>query len=442
MRVPLSWLSEFVNLEDKTAEEIAHILSMRSAETVVEKFGCEAEGTLVGEIIEVSEHPGSDELRVLKVNCGENKLTIVSTDGSLSAGDRVVVAPEGARVGEKKVERKKFGDVVSEGVLLSPQDLGFEEKSEGVLRLDEGAIPGDDAGKVLGLGEEVLELDLTPNRGDLLSVRGVAREIAALLKLDRRNSEQESFREEGELPVEILDEDCGRYRGAVVEGISNGPAPFYIRKRLWQCGLRPINAVVDITNYILLQEGQPLHAFDLERLKLPLRVRTAVTGEKIRTLDGQERELSEEVLLIADSEGPVAVAGVMGGEESAVGSGTRSVFLEAAHFSPSRIRRSASFLGLRTESSFRFERNVDIEGLPRAQDIALSLILKHCGGKLILLGDLYPKRYEKKRIFLSWGKLKRYSGTEPDRDEIHGILTSLELEPSLRECGIEIKVWT
>ncbi len=224
------------------------------------------------------------------------------------------------------------------------------------------------------------------------------------------------------------------------EGIEVKPSPLWLRKRLWQCGLRVINNVVDITNYVMLQEGQPLHAFDLDRIELPVVVRDAKEGERIKTLTGVERELSPVNLLIADKGGPIAVAGVVGGAHSAVQQNTKRVLLESAYFNPYRIRRSAKALTSQTESSYRFERSVDIQGVKKAQDLAIDLILRLAGGELRAIKDIYPKPYEPKRIFLSLEKYRRYAGEDFDREFISKTLTALEIPHKLLRCGLEVDV--
>ena len=440
MRVPLSWLAEFVDIEDLSGEEIADALTMRSAETTLEVFKPPVEKALSVKVISVSPHPNNPSLAVAEVSTGKENFRVITGDLSLREKDIVLLAPEGSLVGGKRIERREIGGILSEGVLIAPEDLGFEEKSEGVLRLDPDTPAGVDVSELLGYGEEILELDITPNRGDLLSVRGVAREVSALFRRAKKEHAPPQFPQTGDLEIHIGDRDCLRYRGIAIEGISNKTSPLNIRKRLWQCNLRPINAVVDITNYIMLQEGQPLHAFDMKEIKTPIYVRSAGEGETIKTLDGKEHRLSPDILLIADSQGPIAVAGVIGGMDSSVDEDTDSILLESAFFRPSRVRRSSGSLGVRTESSYRFERSIDIEGVGRAQDIAAGMILEICGGKVVAVSDLYEERYSPKRVFVSWGKLQRYAGREIAPEEVSTILSSLGIECTTKACGIEAEI--
>jgi phenylalanyl-tRNA synthetase beta chain len=442
MRVPFSWLADFIELEGLTPEEVADRLSLQSVEAVVETFGIELDGVVFGKVLEASDHPQDKRLRVLRVEVSSSgfAITVVTADGSVSEGEGVIVALPNSRVGEVCVSKRKFGDVVSEGMLLSAKELGLEDGSEGVLKLEEDLKPGTDAKDLLGFGEKIIELDITPNRGDMLSVRGLARDISAIFGLERKSVETEPLEECGELSIEIEDGDCFRYRGVVVENVEVKNSPLKIRRRLWQSGFKSINNVVDITNYILLQEGQPLHAFDLDKLEGGIVVRSARKGEKIVTLDGEERELSEDNLVIADLKGPVAVAGVVGGLESSVTSGTKRILLESAYFEPKRIRRSSKSLGVQTESSYRFERNVDIERVNRAQDLATQLILEVAGGEVSAVRDVYLKKYEPKKVFLSFGKYMRYAGEGYKNEEITRILSSLEIPHEVKRCGVEVLV--
>ncbi|GAB6064974.1 phenylalanine--tRNA ligase subunit beta [Aquifex pyrophilus] len=441
MKVPYTWLSEFVELDGITPEEIAEQLSLRSVEATVETFGIDIDGVVFGKVVEVKEHPEDRRLNLLKVQVQEHLFVdVVTADKSVSKGDGVLVALPNAKVGNMCVTERKFGDVVSKGMLLSAQELGLEEKSEGVLKIKEEFKPGTDAREILGFGEKIIEIDITPNRGDMLSVRGVARDISAIFGLKKKEEEQESFSETGELSIEIRDKDCGRYRGVVIEGVKIGESPIEIKKRLWQCGIKVINNVVDITNYVMLRDGQPLHAFDLSKVNGGIVVRSAHKGEKLITLDGEEKELDEDILVIADREKPLAVAGVIGGLESGISEKTTSILLESAYFNPYRVRKASKKLGINTESSYRFERNVDIERVDKAQDYAVSLILKYAGGKVIAVRDIYPRKYEPKKVFLPQGKYIRYAGEPYKNEEVSRILNALEIPHEIMRCGVEVYV--
>ncbi|MFN7065066.1 MAG: phenylalanine--tRNA ligase subunit beta, partial [Aquificaceae bacterium] len=324
--------------------------------------------------------------------------------------------------------------------LLSAKDLGFEDQREGVLVLEEDIKPGTSAYDLLGFGEYILEIDPTPNRGDLLSAKGLAREISALLGVSKRERPYPKYEEFGDIDIRIESKDCKRYRGAIIEGLKVKASSLWLRRRLWQCGIKTVNNIVDITNYVMILEGQPLHAFDKERISFPILVRNAQKGEVIRTLMGTEKTLNPINLLIADSQKPLALAGVVGGLESSVEEGTSSILLESAYFDPYVVRRSAKSLALQTESSYRFERNVDIEGVKRAQDLAISLILQLAGGELKAIRDLYPDPYKPKEIFLSIEKYRRYSGRDFEREFISKTLTALEIPHKIQRCGLDVYV--
>ncbi|MDQ7083045.1 MAG: hypothetical protein Q9N34_08985 [Aquificota bacterium] len=237
MRVPLSWIGEFVDITGRDPEEIAEILSLRSVEASLNTFGPHVEGVYLGKVVKVEDHPERNDLAVVLLDLGgRGKVRAVTSDRGLKEGVRVPVAPPGARVKGKVVEKRPFGSVISEGFILSPGELDLEDGEGGVLKIYEDLEPGTDIRGVLGFGEPVLELDITPNRGDMLSVRGVARDLSALLNLPKKTREIPDYGDHGDLTIEILDQDCHRYRGVVVEGVRVGTSPLWVRKRLWQAG--------------------------------------------------------------------------------------------------------------------------------------------------------------------------------------------------------------
>ncbi|HAV39470.1 MAG: phenylalanine--tRNA ligase subunit beta [Aquificota bacterium] len=440
MKVPFSWLSEFIDIQDLDPYKVAEELTLKSVETSVSKWDLDLDGVVYAKVVEKKKHPTRD-LSVYKVKAGEDLyLQVVSADKSLEEGKGVLLALPNSRVGSMCISARDFDGITSQGMLLSAKELGLEDQSEGVLAFDEDIKPGTSAYDLLGFGEYILEIEPTPNRGDLLSVKGLAREIGALFGLRKKERKYPEYEDFGELDIRIESKDCKRYRGAIIEGIKVKPSPLWLRRRLWQCGIRAINNVVDITNYIMLLEGQPLHAFDLKTISFPVFVRDAYEGEKIRTLMGTEKDLRPINLLIADREKPLALAGVVGGLESSVKEDTNSILLESAYFDPYRIRKSARSLGLQTDSSYRFERNVDIEGVKRAQDLAIGLLLDIAGGELKAIKDVYPEPYEPKKVFLSLEKYRRYSGRDFDREEISRILSSLDIPHQTLRCGVEVYI--
>jgi phenylalanyl-tRNA synthetase beta chain len=439
MKAPLSWLAEFVDLKGLSPENIAQGLTLRSVETSVGVWEQSVEGVVFGKVLKVENHPQKQELKVCKVDVGD-VVQVVTRDQGIKEGDGVLVGLPGARVGDRVISKRDFFGVVSEGMLLSAQELGLEDSSQGVLVIEEKFSPGTPAKEVLGFGEYVLEVEITPNRGDLLSILGLAREISALFDLPLKDPQDKTFEDFGSVEVHIEDPDCKRYRAVLIEGVQVKPSPLWLRRRLWQCGIKSINNVVDITNYVMLERGQPLHAFDWEKIEGPVVIRRAKKGEKINTLMGVEKELSEENLVIADGEKVLALGGVVGGSESGVREHTKSILLEGAYFEPFRVRRSAKSLGVQTESSYRFERNVDIQSLKKHQDRAVGLILQLAGGEVRAVKDIYPQPYEPKRIFLSFGKFKRYAGEELDPEGGLKVLQKLGFEVRVQNCGFEVLV--
>ncbi|MCS7263001.1 MAG: phenylalanine--tRNA ligase subunit beta, partial [Aquificaceae bacterium] len=439
MKVPFSWLSEFIDLQDLDPYRVAQELTLKGVETSVSRWLLQAEGALSGKVVEKRRH-FSRPLWVYRVHLGERFLQVVSSEGGLEEGVGVLVAPAGSKVGSQLITTLDFDGVLSEGMFLSAKELGLQEQKSGPFYLEEPVEPGTPAEELLGSGDYLLEVEVTPNRGDLLSVKGLAREISALLGVPKRERPPMRYEEFGDLQVRLESPDCKRYRAGVVEGVKVKPSPLWLRRRLWQCGLKTINNVVDITNYVMLSEGQPLHAFDLKKLKLPLIVRDAKEGETLKTLLGVEKTLKPVNLLIADVEKPLALAGVVGGLESSVEEETTDVLLESAYFDPYRVRRSAKEVGMQTESSYRFERSVDIEGVRTAQDYAISLLLELAGGRLTALKDVYPEPYKPRRVFLSADKYRRYAGQELDRVFASETLQRLEISHTLKEEGVEAYV--
>ena len=367
MRLPVSWLKDYVDVELSPAE-LAERLTFSGLEVEgIETWGADLSGLVVGEVRAVDPHPGSDSLSVCSVFDGARTLQVVCGARNAAAGDKVPLAPEGARLpGGAEIRRAIIHGVESSGMLCAEDEIGFSEDHSGVMILPRGLAAGTPLSAALGGPEPVLVLEVTPNRPDCLSVIGVAREVAALcgrcLKLPSVQFPENGPDVSGLAAVRVEDPaGCPRYTARVFSGVRLGPSPVFIRRRLLMCGVRPINNVVDITNYVMLECGQPLHAFDRALLdESRVVVRRARPGEKIATLDEAERGLSPDMLVIADASKPVAVAGVMGGRTSGINAGTGSVLLESACFAPPLVRSAARGLDMATESSHRFERGVDV----------------------------------------------------------------------------------
>jgi phenylalanyl-tRNA synthetase beta chain len=388
MRVPLSWLAEFVDLPDDRA--LADRLGMDGGfeDVVVEAIGPDLSSITVGQVMACDRHPNADRLSVCRVDVGDGALhTIVCGAPNVAADQKVAVALPGTELpGGAKIKKSKLRGVESEGMICSRRELALGEDAGGIWVLDAGARVGAALPDAVPVGERVLELGITPNRGDAASLLGVAREVRALfggpLRLPSHDVREAGAPGSDAVRLRIDAPDgCYHYAARVVRGVRVGPSPDGLRARLEASGFRAINNVVDATNAVMLELGQPLHAFDLAKLAgAEIRVRRAAPGERIETLDGQTRSLDPGDLVIADRDTPVAIAGVMGGAGSEVGDATRDVLIESAHFEPTTVRRSARRHGLRSEASYRFERGVDRAGIARAADRAARLIAEIAGG--------------------------------------------------------------
>ncbi|PTM58151.1 phenylalanine--tRNA ligase subunit beta [Desmospora activa] len=394
MRVSYQWLQQYVDLDGVTPQELAEALTRGGIEVdIVEARNDGLSKVAVGLVESVEPHPDADKLRVCQVDVGkEEKLTIVCGAANVTAGQKVPVALHKATLpGGIKIKKSKLRGIASQGMICSAQELGLPAKllpkwqQDGILVLPEEAGIGQSVDTILDLDDHVLELDLTPNRSDCLSMIGVAYEVAAVLDRKLTLPEVPEAQARTEVDVEIVletEEDCGLYGAQVLAGIQIGPSPQWLQNRLLAAGIRPINNVVDITNYVMLEWGQPLHAFDYDRLSGDeVVVRRARTGETITTLDGITRACDDETLLITDGDKPIGIAGVMGGENSEVGEGTTRILLESAWFSPTSVRRTARKLGLRSEASTRFEKGVDPTGIRTALKRAVQLLIELAGAR-------------------------------------------------------------
>jgi len=395
MRVPYSWLREYCD-PGVDAPELAERLAMTGTE--VERVGTigppSAEGFVVGMVVECEAHPNADRLSVCSVDTGEGEpRTIVCGAPNVAAGQTVAVALPGATLpGGMKLGEAKLRGIKSSGMILSAAELEIAEGSEGIMVLDGGAEPGASLSKVLPLSEPVLELEVTPNRVDCFGVYGVAREVHAVSAAslapepwaeDAPAEGEGDVDEYASVAVEVP-ELCPRFTARVFTDVTIGPSPAWLQARLSAAGQQPINNVVDITNYVMLLTAQPLHAFDLDEVPGgALTVRAAAAGEKMTTLDGVERVLDAETVLVCDRNGPSGIAGIMGGQTSEVSVETTRVLLEVANWNGTNILRTSRLLGLRSEASSRFEKQLHPELCMRAQRIASRLLVELCGAKLV-----------------------------------------------------------
>jgi phenylalanyl-tRNA synthetase beta chain len=433
MRVPLKWLKEMTELS-ASPEQTAERLTSAGLECEV-VAGVEIPARIVtGKIVSCEKHPRADRLSVCEVDVGEeSSYEIVCGAPNAEAGWVGAVALPGARLGEDFViEKRKLRGVTSNGMLCSEAELGLSEDSDGILLLPPETEIGRPLGDVLSR-ETVLVTEPTSNRGDLMSVEGVAHEVAATSgrSFERRTPAIELPTGKPKWTVKIQDpKDCPRYCGRVVEGLAAGPSPSWLADRLQAAGVRPLWNLVDVTNYVLLELGHPLHAFDLAKLSgKKIGVRRSKKGETMTTLDGRERDLAAGTLLIMDEAGPVALGGIMGGESTMVTETTTSIFLEGASFAPPRVRAGARALKLVTDASARFERGVDRESVPRALDRACELLLQLCpDARVVEAVDAYPAPAAPARVRLRRNTLRRILGVELPDEETRSIFANLALD--------------
>ncbi|HLB24759.1 MAG TPA: phenylalanine--tRNA ligase subunit beta [Nitrospirota bacterium] len=435
MRISYNWLKEYVDIT-LTPQQLADRLTMAGLEVEgLEYLGEGIKGVVVGRIVSMKPHPSADRLTLCEVDTGTESLPVVCGARNMKEGDKVPLATVGAELpGGMKIEKAELRGVASSGMLCSEKELGLAKESAGLMILPQDAKVGEDIVKALGLDDWALEVNVTPNRPDCLSVVGIAREAAALtrkkLKLPQAKLKEKGPDIKGLAGVEIKDAElCPRYAGRLVRGVKAGGSPEWMKRRLAAVGLRSINNVVDVTNYVMMELGQPLHAFDYDLLEgHRIIVRTAAEGEKFTTLDGVERTLPDNTLMICDAARPVAIAGVMGGQNSEVGPSTVNVFLESAYFSPSGIRRAAKKLGLHTEASHRFERGMDPEGLILALDRAAGLIAELGGGAVVPgRADEYPVKAVMPEVAVRTRRVNEILGTDLHTDEMTDILGRLQV---------------
>ncbi len=444
MRVSINWLREYIDLS-LSPEELADLLTMAGFEVGgILKMGNEVENVVVGEIESIYPHPNADRLKLCKIKTGDRSFEVVCGASNIHVGDRVPLALDGARlVDGVKIKRSKIRGVVSEGMLCSEKELGLSQDAEGIMILSKEAELGRDIKEVVEIEDVVLDISIPPNRPDCMSLIGIAREIGVLtgrkVKIPRIEIRENERDVKDYIEVSILDKDlCPRYSAKIITGIKVEDSPLWLKRRLMVSGIRPICNVVDITNYVLLEWGHPLHAFDYKLLEGgKIFIRRAKKGEKIVTLDNTERELSEETLIISDANRPVALAGIMGGRDSAITQDTDTVLLESAYFNPTNIRRTSKRFNLRTESSVRFERGANPEGVIWALIRASQLISDICGGEVIKgVIDKYPNPVRLPEIKLRVKRVNSVLGTDFKEEDILRCLKNSEMKIKVIENGV------
>ncbi len=419
MKISLNWLRELVELPaGSDLEAVAQALTGQGLEVEgVEAKGRDLAGVLVAEVLDVQPHPNANKLRIVRVRAGGREESVVCGAPNVPPpGNRVCWAPPGARLpGGHTLDAREIRGVFSPGMICSEPEMGLGEQSDGILILPATAESGVEVAQYLGVVDDVLEVNVTPNRPDALSHLGIARELAAHFGTHLRRADLAPVSEQtGGITMDVGIEDpeaCPRYTASFVSGLAVAPSPVSMRLRLQYCGIRAISNLVDVTNYVLLETGHPLHAFDFDKLAGPILVRRARAGETMTTLDGLDRALVAGDIVITDSNGPVALAGVMGGHSSEISGTTRNLLLEAATFEPRSIRRTSRRLGLVSEASYRFARGVDANSIPFAAQRAVALLAKLGGGHVVAgMVDRYPRPSLPTKVGLRTTRLQRVTG--------------------------------
>jgi len=454
MKISLNWLADYVELP-ATPEETAAKLTLAGLEIEgVERLGEGLDGVVVAHILESVPHPNAEKLSVTQVDAGpkHGKLQIVCGAKNYKVGDKVPLATVGTKLpGGIEIKQAKLRGVDSAGMLCSAKELAIAEDASGLLILDPSAQVGMPIAEALGLRDVVFEVNVTPNRPDALSHIGIAREVATItgtpLKVPSVELTEDGSPVESLVKVEVRDyERCPRYTARALEGAAIGPSPMWMQNRLRAVGVRAISNAVDVTNYVLLECGQPLHAFDLDLVPNGhVIVRRAGEGEKMTTLDGKERTLTADDLVICDEKSPSALAGVMGGATSEVSDKTRRILLESAYFLPSGVRRSSARHGLHTESSHRFERGVDYEAVTWAQDRAAQLLAQLCGAK-IARGRIDARKapLARRQFKLRFARIGDLLGMPVPAETTERILTGLGFkltERTAESAMVEVPSW-
>jgi phenylalanyl-tRNA synthetase beta chain len=451
VRLPVSWLREYVDV-DASTQEIADRLAISTCEVeqIVRLGVADENGNLglfrVGRVLEAGKHPNADRLQLCRVDVGEGEpRQIVCGAWNFGTGATVAVALPGAVLpGGQRLEEVKLRGESSSGMILSEQELELGTDHSGIMVLDDGVEPGTPLADVLPLGEEVLEVETTPNRGDLLSMYGMAREVAAIFRGELKPMPGTEPERTADEPVDIRIEDferCPRYVGRTFRDVRIGPSPAWLRARLVAAGMRPISNVVDATNYVMLALGSPLHAFDQTKLaEGRIVVRRATPNEEIRTLDGNVRVLTPEDLVIADAARPVAIAGIMGGEDSEVTDETTDLLLEAANFEPSGIQRTSERLGLRSEASGRWEKGVDPYLAEQAAVLCSQLFAEFAGARWVGDADAKDKLPEAPVVHLRTERTSALLGLEVPEDQQREILTALKFEVE-QDWNVRVPTW-
>ncbi len=451
MLVSYNWLKQYTNVEDN-ANELAEKITRGGIEVEgVEYLAEEISGVVVGYVESKEKHPDAEKLNVCQVNVGEEEnLQIVCGAPNVDAGQYVIVAKVGAKLPGIKIKKAKLRGVESQGMICSLGELGLSKSvvpknyQEGIYVFETEQELGSDVVELLGLNDYILDLSITPNRADALSMRGLTYELGALYnnKVDFKDVEKEENYEATSLQVAIESDSCRNYVGQVVKNVEVKDSPLWLQTRLMNSGIRPINNIVDITNYVLLEFGQPMHAFDKDLVGDKIVVRDAKEGEVLETLDGEERKLQVIDLVITDGTRAIALGGVMGGKNTEVSEKTKNIILESAYFNPTSVRRTSAAHGLRSDSSARFEKGIDPNMQKAALARAVELILELCPNAVVESSVGVVNKEEEKVVEISTSYINNYLGITLSTEEIVAILEGLSFTVEVTGENLVVKVPT
>ncbi len=448
MKAPLNWIKEFLDTDRLDPEKIASMLTMSGTEVKkIENVGIKYKNIITGKILESHQHPDADKLSVCIVDTGSKKLNIVCGAKNFKIGDRVAVALPGAIIKDLTIKKSRIRGQVSEGMMCSEMELGLSSESEGIMILDNSFRVGESFAESAGLNDFVYEFEITPNRPDCLSVIGIAREISALTGLNFRVSAynfKKRLNIDTNFIIEIKDSAlCSRYSAGIFNNIPDIESPWWLKNRLIMCDIRPVSIVVDLTNYVMLETGQPMHAFDRDLLHSnKITVRKAKKGEKIKTIDGSLRILDDDSLVITDESKPVGIAGIMGGKNTEINPGTRNVLLESANFYGPSIMRTSKKMGLRSEASNRFEKKIDphltLFAIGRFENILSEITGFDINARLY---DNYHNGIKRQRkINLRVENVSKILGKRINKNLISEILIGLKIENKIKNNVIEVVI--
>ena len=451
MLVSYNWLKQYTNVEDN-ANALAEKITRGGIEVEgVEYLAEEISGVVIGYVVSKEKHPDAEKLNVCQVNVGEEEnLQIVCGAPNVDAGQYVIVAKVGAKLPGIKIKKAKLRGVESQGMICSLAELGLSKSvvpknyQEGIYVFETEQELGSDVVEVLGLNDYILDLSITPNRADALSMRGLTYELGALYnnKVDFKDIEKEENYEETSLQVSIESESCRNYVGQVVKNVEVKSSPLWLQTRLMNSGIRPINNIVDITNYVLLEFGQPMHAFDKDLVGDKIVVRDAKEAEVLETLDGEERKLQTTDLVITDGSRAIALGGVMGGKNTEVSEETKNIILESAYFNPISVRRTSAAHGLRSDSSARFEKGIDPNMQKVALDRAVELILELCPNAIVESSVGIVNKEDEKIVEITTTYINNYLGISLSTEEIVVILEGLSFTVEVTGENLVVKVPT